>query len=90
MLADEDPRRGLGAHKAIHVALGVRADDTKEVLSLWLEQNESAKFWLRVMNEYQRPMIRTMCPIAQSDGHDAPGLIDEVVPASQQWLTMAS
>ena len=33
------------------MALGVRADGTKEVLGLWLEQNEGAKFWLRVMNE---------------------------------------
>jgi putative transposase len=38
-------------NKAVHIALGVRADGTKEVLGLWLEQNESAKFWLRVMNE---------------------------------------
>src|SRR3546814_18632318 len=37
--------------KAIHIALGVIADGTKVVLGLWLEQNEGAKFWLRVMNE---------------------------------------
>ena len=42
---------GMVRNKAIHVALGVRADGTKEVLGLWLEQNEGAKFWLRVMNE---------------------------------------
>ena len=35
----------------MHIALGVRADGTKEILGLWLEQNEGAKFWLRVMNE---------------------------------------
>ena len=35
----------------IHIALGVRADGRKEVLGLWIEQNEGAKFWLRVMNE---------------------------------------
>jgi putative transposase len=29
----------------------VRADGTKEILGLWLEQNEVVKFWLRVMNE---------------------------------------
>ncbi len=29
----------------------MRADGAKEVLGLWLEQNEGAKFWLRVMNE---------------------------------------
>lgn len=38
-------------NKAVYIALGVRADGTKEVLGLWIEQNEGAKFWLRVMNE---------------------------------------
>jgi putative transposase len=42
---------GLVRNKAVHIALGIRADGTKEVLGLWLEQNEGAKFWLRVMNE---------------------------------------
>lgn len=42
---------GLVRNKAVHIALGVRGDGTKEVLGLWLEQNEGAKFWLRVMNE---------------------------------------
>ena len=42
---------GLVRNKAIHIALGVRADGTKDVLGLWIEQNEGAKFWLRVMNE---------------------------------------
>ena len=41
---------GMVRNKAIHIALGVRADGGKEVLGLWLEQNEGAKFWLRVMN----------------------------------------
>jgi putative transposase len=42
---------GLVRNKAVHIALGVRADGGKEILGLWLEQNEGAKFWLRVMNE---------------------------------------
>lgn len=42
---------GTVRNKAVHIALGVRADGAKEVLGLWLEQNEGAKFWLRVMNE---------------------------------------
>jgi len=42
---------GLVRNKAIHIALGVRADGGKVVLGLWIEQNEGAKFWLRVMNE---------------------------------------
>jgi putative transposase len=42
---------GLVRNKAVHIALGVRADGGKEILGLWLEQNEGAKFWLRVLNE---------------------------------------
>jgi putative transposase len=26
-------------------------DGTKEILGIWIEQTEGAKFWLRVMNE---------------------------------------
>src|SRR3954465_15477091 len=41
----------LVRNKAVYVALGVRADGTKEILGLWIEQTEGAKFWLRVMTE---------------------------------------
>src|SRR4051794_22070355 len=41
----------LVRNKAVHVGLGVRADGTKEILGLWIEQTEGAKFWLRVMSE---------------------------------------
>lgn len=37
--------------RTIHIALGARADGRKEVLGLWIEQNEGAKFWLCVMDE---------------------------------------
>lgn len=42
---------GMVRNKAVHIALGVRADGTKEILGLWIEQNEGAKFWLGAMNE---------------------------------------
>jgi putative transposase len=42
---------GTVRNKAVYVALGVRPDGTKEVLGLWTEQTEGAKFWLRVMKE---------------------------------------
>ncbi len=32
-------------------SIGMRADGAKEAFGLWLEQNESAKFWLRVTSE---------------------------------------
>ena len=42
---------GVVKNKAVYLALGVRADGTKEVLGLWIEQSEGARFWLGVMNE---------------------------------------
>jgi len=42
---------GVVRNKAVYLALGVRTDGIKEILGLWIEQNEGAKFWLLVMNE---------------------------------------
>jgi putative transposase len=42
---------GSVKNKAVYLALGVAADGTKDVLGLWIEQNEGARFWLGVMNE---------------------------------------
>ncbi len=58
---------GLVRNKAIHVAIGVRADGAKEVLGLWIEQNEGAKFWLRVLNELKNRGIEDIL-IAIVDG----------------------
>jgi putative transposase len=42
---------GTVKNKAVYLAIGVRCSGHKEVLGLWIEQTEGAKFWLRVMNE---------------------------------------
>lgn len=71
---------GLVRNKAIHVALGVRADGTKEVLGLWLELNEGAKFWLRVMNELKHRGVEDIL-LAVVDGLKGfPDAIQAVFP----------
>ena len=42
---------GLVRNKAVYLAIGITCNGYKEVLGLWIEQTEGAKFWLRVMNE---------------------------------------
>src|SRR5512134_597903 len=42
---------GTVRNKAAYLALGVRPDGTKDILGLWIEHSEGAKFWLRVMTE---------------------------------------
>lgn len=67
-------------NKAVHVALGVRGDGTKEVLGLWIESNEGAKFWLRVMNELKNRGVDDIL-IAVVDGLKGfPDAINAVFP----------
>ncbi len=74
---------GLVRNKAVHIALGVRADGTKEILGLWLEQNEGAKFWLRVMNELKNRGVEDIL-IAVVDGLKGfPEAILSVLPEAQ-------
>ena len=61
---------GIVRNKAVHIALGVRGDGAKEILGLWLEQNEDAKFWLRVMNELRNRGVEDML-LAVVDGLSA-------------------
>ncbi len=39
--------------KAVYIALGMNLDGKRDVLGLWVGENESSKFWLSVMNQIQ-------------------------------------
>jgi putative transposase len=58
---------GLVRNKAVYVALAITAEGDKEVLGLWIEQTEGAKFWLKVMNELKARGVGDML-IAVVDG----------------------
>ncbi len=74
---------GTVRNKAVYVALGVRPDGTKEVLGLWIEQTEGAKFWLRVMNELKDRGVEDIL-IAVVDGLKGfPEAIAAVFPKTQ-------
>jgi transposase-like protein len=42
---------GVVSNKAVYLALAILPDGTRDVLGLWIEQTEGAKFWLKVFNE---------------------------------------
>ena len=54
-IRDADSR--MVKNKAVYVALGVTRDGLREVLGLWVADNEGAKFWLSVMNELRNPIV---------------------------------
>ena len=58
---------GLVRNKAIYVVLGITCEGEKEVLGLWIEQTEGAKFWLKVLNELRNRGVEDIV-IAVVDG----------------------
>lgn len=64
-IRDADSR--MVKNKAVYVALGVARDGVREVLGLWIAENEGAKFWLSVMNELKNRGVQDIL-IAVVDG----------------------
>jgi putative transposase len=58
---------GLVKNKAVYVALAFNTEGEKEVLGLWIEQSEGAKFWLKVLNELKARGVNDIL-IAVVDG----------------------
>lgn len=54
-------------NKAVYLALAVLPDGTREVLGIWIEQTEGAKFWLKVFNELRSRGVNDIL-IAVVDG----------------------
>jgi transposase-like protein len=54
-------------NKAIYLALGVLADGTRDILGIWIENTEGAKFWLKVFNDLKTRGVGDIL-IAVTDG----------------------
>ena len=54
-------------NKAIYLALGVLPDGTRDILGLWIESTEGAKFWLKVFNDLKTRGVGDIL-IAVTDG----------------------
>jgi transposase-like protein len=58
---------GKSCTKSVYVALGVNFEGQKEVLGLWISENEGAKFWMGVLNELKNRGVEDIL-IACMDG----------------------
>ena len=74
---------GTVRNKAVYLAIGVTPDGRKDVLGIWIEQTEGAKFWLRVMSELKNRGVNDVL-IAVVDGLKGfPDAINAVFPLTQ-------
>ena len=72
--------------KAFYTVLGVRTDGKKEILGLYLNESEGAKFWLQVLTDLQNRGVKDIL-IASVDGLKGfPEAINSVFPDTQVQL----
>lgn len=73
-------------NKAFYLALGVNVDGQKELLGIWVSQNEGAKFWLNVLTELKNRGVEDIL-IACVDGLTGfPEAIHAAYPNTQVQL----
>jgi transposase-like protein len=69
---------GVVRNKAVYLALGVLADGTRDILGIWIENTEGAKFWMKVFNDMKNRGCNDIL-IAVTDGLKGMGEALEVV-----------
>jgi len=75
--------QGVVANKAVYVALAILPDGTRDVLGLWFQANEGAKFWTKVLNDLRNRGVQDIL-IAVVDGLKGfPAAIEAVFPQTQ-------
>jgi len=75
-------------NKAVYLAIGITMDGIKEVLGMWVSENEGAKFWLQVVTELRNRGVKDIF-IACVDGLKGfPDAIETVFPQTQVQLCL--
>jgi putative transposase len=71
---------GVVRNKAAHLAVGIDVDGRKEVLGIWVETVEGAKFWLRVMNDLKSRGVEDVLIVVCDGLTGLPAAIQAVWP----------
>ncbi len=73
---------GVVRAKAVYLALGVLADGSRDILGVWVENTEGAKFWMKVFNDLKTRGVQDIL-IAVTDGlKGMPDALGAVFPAT--------
>jgi putative transposase len=71
---------GAVRNKACYVAVGVNLDGERDVLGLWFQQAEGAKFWLQVLTELKQRGVRDVLVCCVDGLKGFPEAIEAVFP----------
>ena len=72
--------QGVVQNKHVYMALGINVEGKKEVLGLWIEPNEGAKFWLKVVTELRNRGVADIFVVCCDGLKGFPQAIETVFP----------
>jgi putative transposase len=73
-------------NKAVYLALGINQEGQKEVLGMWVSQNEGAKFWLSILTELQNRGVKDVFIFCTDGLTGFPDAIEAVYPKARIQL----
>lgn len=73
-------------NKAVYLALGINQEGQKEVLGMWVSQNEGSKFWLSVLTELQNRGLKNVFIFCTDGLTGFPDAIEAVFPKARIQL----
>ena len=74
---------GSVQRKACYLALGVNMDGERDVLGMWFQQTEGAKFWMQVLNELKQRGIRDILICCVDGLKGFPEAIEAIFPDTE-------
>lgn len=73
-------------NKSVYLALGINGEGQKELLGMWISQNEGAKFWLSVLTELKNRGLEEVCIFCVDGLTGFPEAIEAVYPQAKVQL----
>ena len=74
---------GVIVKKAVYIALGYNLDGFKEIIGMWIGENESSKYWLKILNEIQARGVKDILIISTDNLPGFSQAIEAVYPKTE-------
>ena len=74
---------GVIVKKAVYIALGYNLNGLKEVLGMWIGENESAKYWLMVLNQLKERGLEDILIVSTDNLPGFTQAIEAVYPKTE-------
>ncbi len=81
-LVTEIRDKGVVENKSAHIAVGVAPDGAKDVLGMWIQATEGAKFWLAILTELKQRGVKDVLVLCADGLTGMPRAVEAALPTT--------